>query len=54
MGGFELLKAISEFNKSQPSFEEEELSKNLCPYCDWPLKVKDDVKLCPMCGRKYD
>ncbi len=52
--GFETLKSIIEFNKSQPSIEEEELSKNLCPQCFWQLKENSKgERICPICDTIY-
>jgi hypothetical protein len=52
MGGFEILKEISDFNKAQPTSEAEDLSNNLCPDCDWPLSENSEgVKACPICGK---
>jgi rubrerythrin len=51
---FETLKNIIEFNKSQPSSEQEDLENNECPVCYWTLKANsENEKSCPICGRVY-
>ncbi len=50
--GFEILQNIIDFNKAQPSIEDESLENDECPDCVWPLKVNSKgQKACPMCER---
>ncbi len=49
------LKQIRDFNKSQPTIEDEELGNNTCPYCDIKLKVNEKgIKACLLCERVYE
>jgi len=54
--GFEGLKAMLEFNRSQKTIEEESLEQNQCPFCDWSLKINSEThkRSCSLCGRIYD
>ena len=41
-------------NRAQKTIEEEELERNMCPYCLWPLKINDrGEKSCPICNRVW-
>jgi predicted RNA-binding Zn-ribbon protein involved in translation (DUF1610 family) len=49
------IKNVLERNREQPTIEEDALNSNLCPLCEWRLKVREDgKKSCPACGRMYD
>ena len=50
--GFEGLKEMLDFNRSQKTIEEEDLDNKQCPYCLVPLKENEQGKLaCPICLR---
>ena len=52
--GTETLKNIIEFNKAQPSVEEEALANNECPYDGFSLKTNSKgERACEFCGRLY-
>jgi hypothetical protein len=52
--GFETLKNILDFNKAQPSINEQCLANNECPDCAWPLKVNSaGEKACPICEKVF-
>ena len=52
--GFEILKNIIEFNKSQKTVEEEALENNECPYDGFALKTNSKgERSCEFCGRIY-
>ena len=52
--GFETLKNIIEFNRSQPDGDDEDVENGECPYDHWPLKENaKGKKACPICGRVW-
>lgn len=52
--GLEILKNIIEFNKSQPSIEDEALANNECPDDGFALKINSKgERSCEFCGRIY-
>ena len=52
--GFETLKNIIEFNRSQPDGDEENIENNECPFCSWTLTENEKgYKSCEICGRIY-
>ncbi len=53
--GFEGVKSTLDWNRQQKPLEQEEIEKNQCPNCCWPLKVnKEGKKSCSLCGKTYD
>ena len=53
----EQLKNIIDFNKEQAKIHpiDEDLEKNLCPYCAWNLNENSKgQKSCPICGRIWN
>ncbi len=49
------LKAMLDWNREQKPINQEELEKELCPYCIWRLKINEHgQKACPICERIYD
>lgn len=53
--GFEGLVEMLKWNREQKPLEEDELDKNLCPLCDWKLKINEKTgeRACPICERIY-
>ncbi len=49
------LLSMLRWNREQPTIEEEEISKGLCPFDNWPFKENEDgEKSCPICGRVFN
>jgi rubrerythrin len=53
---YEQLKNILDWNKEQEELHpiDKDLENNICPYCDWPLAIREDLRACPICERTFN
>ena len=52
--GYDQLKNMIDYNRTQKSVEEKALENNECPYDIWDLDINSrGEKSCPMCGRVW-